>query len=50
MKTKVISILIKGSFNINDVNAMVNEYFDFAINTYKGANPLKIANIISTLY
>ena len=48
LKEKVIAKLIKGGNNVDEVNEMVNEHFEYASSTYTTVS--KIAECIRTVY
>lgn len=49
MKAKVIKLLIKWGNSEASVDRMMDEHFEYAVNTYPEAKPSFIANVVSTL-
>jgi hypothetical protein len=49
MKNKVIALLIKHGNNANDVNKMIKNNYDQALNSYPDAKASFLANVIICL-
>lgn len=50
MRTKVINRLNKGGFNSNDVNEMVEQWFDTVVSWGSYTTPAQIADVVSSLW